>query len=150
MDSKQLSAAQHAYASLTDLGVEIQVVELIHKLLMSRMVTSTLGISTQTRFVNRGTPQGGVLSPLLWKIAVNKLFCYMEGGGCKVVAYADDVAIIFSGKFPQTLCDLMTAKLKILSDWTTERGLGEKPLENGTGAVYKQIQDSSTKPSNIK
>jgi len=63
---------------------------------MSRMVTSTLGISTQTRFVNRGTPQGGVLSPLLWNIAVNKLLCYMEVGGCKVVAYADDVAIIFS------------------------------------------------------
>jgi len=27
------------------------------------------------------------------------------------VAYADDVAIIFNGKYPQTLCDLMTAKL---------------------------------------
>ncbi|XP_070854154.1 uncharacterized protein [Drosophila suzukii] len=96
MDSKQLSAAQHAYSkgkstesalhavvsqiekslnhkeyalaafldiegafnnvlptaiteSLTDLGVEIQIVELIHKLLMSKMVTSILGISTQTR-----------------------------------------------------------------------------------------------------
>jgi len=67
------------------------------------MVTSTLGISTQTRFVNRGTPQGGVLSPLLWNIAVNKLLCYMEGGGCKVLAYADDVAIIFSGKFPHAI-----------------------------------------------
>jgi len=30
------------------------------------------------------------------------------GGGCKVVAYADGVAIIFNGKYPQTLCDLMT------------------------------------------
>ncbi|XP_070854646.1 uncharacterized protein [Drosophila suzukii] len=122
-----LAAAAAITESLTDLGVEIQIVELIHKLLMSRVVTSTLGISTQTRFVNRGTPQGGVLSPLLWNIAVNKLLCYMEGGGCKVVAYADDVAIIFSGKFPQTLCDLMTAKLEILSDWTTARGLGVNP-----------------------
>ncbi|XP_070854745.1 uncharacterized protein [Drosophila suzukii] len=103
MDSKQLSAAQHAYSkgkstesalhavvsqiekslnhkeyalaafldiegafnnvlptaiteSLTDLGVEIKVVELIHKLLMSRMVTSTLGISTQTSGALRTTP----------------------------------------------------------------------------------------------
>jgi len=43
------------------------------------------------------------------------------------VAYADDVAIIFSGKYPQTLFDLMSAKLKILSEWTIENGLGVSP-----------------------
>jgi len=101
--------------SLTELGVEPPMVRLIHKLLISRMVTATLGTSTQTRLVNRGTPQGGVLSPLLWNIAVNKLLRILEGGG-KVVAYADDIAITFNGKYPQTLCDLMTAKLKILSE----------------------------------
>jgi len=97
--------------SLTELGVR-----LLHKLLISRRVTATPGTSTQTRLVNRGTPQGGVLSSLLWNIAVNKLLRILEGGGCK--AYADDVASIFNGKYPQTLCDLMTAKLKILSEWT--------------------------------
>jgi len=103
------------------------LVRLIHKLLISRMVTATVGTSTQTRLVNRGTPQGGVLSPLLWNIAVNKLLRILEGGGGKVVAYADDVAIIFNGKYPQTLCDLMTAKLKILSKWTIANGLGVNP-----------------------
>jgi len=96
-------------------------------LLISRMVTATLGTSTQTRLVNRGTPQGGVLLPVLWNIAVNKLLRILEGGGCKVVAYADDVAIIFNGKYPQTLCDLMTAKFKILSEWTIANGLGVSP-----------------------
>jgi len=48
--------------SLTELGVEPPMVRLIHKLLISRMVTATLWTSTQTRLVNRGTPQGGVLS----------------------------------------------------------------------------------------
>jgi len=51
--------------SLTELGVEPPLVGLIHKLLISRTVTATLGSSTQTRLVNRGTPQGDVLSPLL-------------------------------------------------------------------------------------
>jgi len=41
--------------SLTELGVESPMVRLIHKLLISRMVTATLGTSTQTRLVNRGT-----------------------------------------------------------------------------------------------
>jgi len=51
--------------SLTELGAEPSMVGLIHKLLISRTVTATLGSSTQTSLVNRGTPQGGVLSPLL-------------------------------------------------------------------------------------
>jgi len=67
--------------SLTELGVQSQMIGLIHKLLISRMVTATLGTSTQTRLVNRGAPQGGVLSPLLWNIAVDKLLRILEGGG---------------------------------------------------------------------
>jgi len=43
------------------------------------------------------------------------------------VAYADDVAIIFNGKYPQTICVVMTAKLTILSEWTTENGLRVNP-----------------------
>jgi len=42
--------------SLTELRVEPPMVGLIHKLLISRMVTATLGTSTQTRLVNKGTP----------------------------------------------------------------------------------------------
>jgi len=45
------------------------------------------------------------------------------------VAYADDVAIVFNGKCPQTLCDIMTAKHKILSKWTIANGLGVSPLK---------------------
>jgi len=117
----------HIRESLTELGVEPPMVRLIHKLLISRMVTATLGTSTQTRLVNRGTPQGGVLSPLLlWNIAVNKLLRILEGGG-KVVAYADDITIIFNGKYPQTLCYLITAKLKKQSEWTIANGLGVNP-----------------------
>jgi len=64
--------------SITELGVEPPMVGLIHKLLISRMVTATLGTSTQTRLVNRCTPQEGVLSPLLWNIAVNNLLRILE------------------------------------------------------------------------
>jgi len=45
------------------------------------------------------------------------------------VAYSDDVTIIFNGKYPQTLLDLMTAKLKILWERTIANGLGVNPLK---------------------
>jgi len=80
-----------------------------------------------TRNVSRGTPQGGVLSPLLWVLVVNKLLSLLEEAGTKVVAYADDVDILLQGKFPQTLCNLMETALSILSRWTAVCGLGVNP-----------------------
>ncbi|KAL7724409.1 hypothetical protein ACLKA6_008756 [Drosophila palustris] len=87
--------------ALLDLGIESRLVGLISQLLKCRAVTSSLGSSTLTR-----------------------LLCDIEGGGCQLVAYADDVAMIFTGKYPQTLCDLMTVKLINLAAWADKCGLG--------------------------
>jgi len=89
--------------ALTELGIERPVVGLIHTMLTSRVVYSTMGSAHSTRNVIRGTPQGAVLSPLLWVLVVNKPLSLLEEAGTKVVAYADDVVILLQGKFPQTL-----------------------------------------------
>ncbi|XP_053968462.1 uncharacterized protein LOC128869891 [Anastrepha ludens] len=75
------------------------------------------------RSVCRGTPQGGVLSPLLWNLAMNKLLLDLEERRIKVVAYADDVAILIRGKFPDTLCSLMHRTLKYVDTWAKTCGL---------------------------
>jgi len=59
--------------ALTELSIERPIVGLIHTMLTSRVVHSTKGSAHSTRNVSRGTPQGGVLSPLLWVLVVNKL-----------------------------------------------------------------------------
>jgi len=51
--------------ALTELGIERPIVGLIHTMLASRVVYSTMGSAHSTRNVSRGTPQGGVLPPLL-------------------------------------------------------------------------------------
>jgi len=113
--------------ALTELGIERPIVELIHTMLTSRVVYSTMGSAHSTRNVSRGTPQGGVLSPLLWVIMVNKLLSLQEEAGTKVVAYADEVVILLQGKFPQTLCNLMEGVLSTLSRWTAVCRLGVSP-----------------------
>jgi len=70
---------------------------LILTMLTSRVVYSTMESAHSTRNVNRGTPQGGVLSPILWVIVVNKLLSLLEEAGTKVVAYADVVVILLQG-----------------------------------------------------
>ena len=42
----------------------------------------------------RGTPQGGVISPLLANIVLNHLDWQLESQGYKFVRYADDIAIL--------------------------------------------------------
>jgi len=55
------------------------------------------------------------------------------------VAYADDGAIIFNGKYSLSLCDLMTAKLKILSEWTIANGLGANPSKTELAEISETM-----------
>jgi RNA-directed DNA polymerase len=41
-----------------------------------------------------GTPQGGVISPLLANIALNSLDWQLHGAGCRFVRYADDFVVL--------------------------------------------------------
>ena len=54
-----------------------------------------------------GTPQGGVISPLLANIALNVLDQYLENRGCRFVRYADDFIV---------LCRARTEAEEVLSD----------------------------------
>ena len=115
--------------ALTDLGVIDPIVDLIKNLLTSRVVGSSMGSSSTQRYVSRGTPQGGVLSPLLWVVVVNKLLQIMAENGFQIIAYADDVAVIIQGKYPQTLCNLMENALSLISNWANNSGLGVNPAK---------------------
>ena len=75
---------------LERLGIEEPLRKVIEQLLQKRTIIASMGNSTIELQAIKGTPQGGVLSPLLWNIAVNDLLRKLVFEGCKVVAYADD------------------------------------------------------------
>ena len=92
-----------------------------------RIISSNIGEDHLRSIVTRGTPQEGVLSPLLWLLAVNVVLQQFESRGRKIVAYADDVVILVSGKFPSTITEIMQDALVELSDWAKDKGLGVNP-----------------------
>ena len=51
--------------ALTNLEIDSSLVSFIKTLLERRIIFSELGSHKLTRYVSRGTPQGGVLYPLL-------------------------------------------------------------------------------------
>ncbi|WP_443057066.1 reverse transcriptase domain-containing protein [Streptomyces sp. IBSBF 2390] len=69
----------------------------INKMLVTRIIHSKIGNSDISRSVDRETPQGGVISPLLWLLVVNNILMRLEHLHITAVAYADDVVIMCSG-----------------------------------------------------
>jgi hypothetical protein len=69
------------------------------------LLGETLGVS-----VAGGGPQGGVLSPLLWSLVVDDLW-ELNDSGYYTVGYADDIAILINGKFPQTVSEVLQTAL---------------------------------------
>lgn len=55
----------------------------------TRIVTADLGKSSLQKSVDRGIPQGGVISPLLWLAIVNSILIYLDNKGFTVIAYVD-------------------------------------------------------------
>ncbi|XP_036341061.1 uncharacterized protein LOC118750446 [Rhagoletis pomonella] len=99
-----------------------------------------MGEVSATRYANRGTPQGGVLSPLLWNLTVNTLLSQLQSTGCQVVAYADDLALTAVGKHPQILCDLVQGALGVVETWSKKSGLSVNPGKTVMVLFTKKIK----------
>ncbi|GBP08776.1 Retrovirus-related Pol polyprotein from type-1 retrotransposable element R1 [Eumeta japonica] len=115
--------------ALEQLGVDQSTVQLISRMLMRRTITSRIGATSVTREVCRGTPQRGVLSPLLWNVVVNRLLMNLDFLLIKTVAYADDVAIAVSGGHPESMARQLEYALRIVSDWGQHCGLRVNPAK---------------------
>ena len=112
---------------LDNLGVHPLLKSVIDQLFRCSIIKTKLGSQTILRSVARGTPQGGVLSPLLWNIAINLLLLKLTNVGCHVSAYSDDVAITICGRYICTIRDLMQNTLHTTVKWATDVGLSVNP-----------------------
>jgi hypothetical protein len=92
----------------------------VGSMLESRLVHTSLNLAAQ---VVGGCPQGGVLSPLLWNLVVDKLLVEASGLGFNILGYADDTAITVKGKFAHTVGALMQSALKVIVKWPVKESL---------------------------
>lgn len=115
--------------SLEKLNIEVQLIDWIVNMLISREIHSKIGENSEIRYVSRGTPQGGVLSPLLWLLVVNQILLEMEPTGAKITAYADDLAITILGHDKNTIRSKMETTLEKISEWAQNSGLNINPTK---------------------
>lgn len=85
---------------------------------------------------DRGCPQGGCLSPLMWTLVIDFLLMELRKQG-KVYGYADDLAIVVSGraKFASSLADKLNQQLRVVENWCRHTGLSVNPAKSNFMAI---------------
>ena len=93
-------------------------------MLSSQRVTATTANVSKTVQVCRGTPQGGVLSPLLFTLVMNKLLTGLtQVPGVYAQAYADDVVILAAGADSRNLSERIQEGMDVMNNWCHTTGL---------------------------
>ncbi|CAH2226320.1 jg5211 [Pararge aegeria aegeria] len=87
-------------------------------------------VQSNVRNINRGTPQGSILSPILFILFTADLVNSIKH--CKVHLYADDTQIYYSfdPQHTRTAINLINEDLKAVGDWAKNHGLILNPLKS--------------------
>ncbi|RZK37795.1 MAG: hypothetical protein EOO61_08560, partial [Hymenobacter sp.] len=119
-------------SNIAECGANPRICSWIKSMLEHRDISySHNGILVTIR-ATRGTPQGGVLSPLLWLAVMNSLLKKLNSHGFKTIGYADDLCICCRGKHLSTLSDRTQFALKLVEEWCREVGLRVNPGKSET------------------
>ena len=79
------------------------------------------------RYLVRGTPQGGVLSPVMWNLAFDLLLEKFRTGRVKIHGFADDAALIRTGNNPGEMMASIQNAVNMALDWGTRCDLKFSP-----------------------
>ena len=101
---------------------------------------SVSGVSSQTRYITCGVPQGSVLGPLLFLVYVNDIGNSIPGIPIKL--FADDTNLFIFSESINFLKSDAEDKLKLLNSWFVANKLSlslDKTCYSIYGATLQQI-----------
>lgn len=110
-------------------GIDPGIAEWIYFMLRSRIVYIQYGTSTIVFTVTKGSPQGGVLPPLLWCLVIDEIITLLNDLGHQTEGFSDDLATVVRGKFIPTLCDILQSTLNKISNWCIKNELSINPVK---------------------
>ena len=113
------------YAAMKDSKIIKPVTNWYFHLLAHRWITSTLKGESASCRPNKGTPQGGILSPFIWNLVLDSLLSEFnkEKGPCKAIGFADDICLLVKGPVAETLPAVMQPYLNRTNAWCESKGL---------------------------
>ena len=109
-------------------------------MIYNRQVEASCKGCTRVKEVGKGTPQGGVLSPLLWNMIVNGLLEELnrKHPGVHAQAYADDVTLWVAGADAKAIRDHIQRSLRTVEEWVKQQGLSVNPSKTELMVVTRR------------
>lgn len=109
---------------LKETGVEEYIVSLVQDYLSNRSIELGEG---EHFSMTCGVPQGSVLGPTLWNLFYDPVLRLETELGVRLVAYADDLAVVATAKAEADLERIVNNTLGKVDSWLTENGLALAP-----------------------
>jgi len=97
---------------LGNIGASINTIRMTESYLDSRWAQLTMEGSKYEKKVERGCPQGSQLGPTLWKVAMSELLALPDEDNVKVIAYADDIALLVGAARHETVSERKDTLIK--------------------------------------
>ena len=135
-----MATPQSMVRGLTDTGCENLICDWVWNLLTNRTITSTWGGITISKKVNRGAPQGGILSPVLFNLIMNTVFkLNINKNHINYYVYADDLAMVVKGEDYRSAVRIANFELRKLTTWASEHSLMFSPHKTNALLFYRKI-----------
>ena len=125
--------------AMQDIGIPEHIRGWYKNLLRQRTVTGEVNGQQLSVHPTKGSPQGGVLSPVVWNIIMNTLLNKFNGA-VKAVGYADDILLLVSGLHPHSMTKIMQEAIKTVLEWDYENGLSFNPAKSSAMVFSKDYK----------
>ncbi len=116
-----------AVKSMRSHGLDKNIIQWYEHYLKNRMSSVEYGEKTSHRALTKGTPQGGVLSPILWNLAFDSLLQKFDKGTVEIFGYADDACLITTAHDPKIARKRMQDAVNKCTAWGDKQGLRFSP-----------------------
>ena len=126
-----------AKEALDAAGAPAMIAGWYNKVLTDRLVSADLQGAHNTIIPTMGSPQGRILSPLVWNLGMNSLLSTFPREGVKAIGYADDMILIVNGDDPITMASLMERALRRVCELGDYHGLTFNPDKTTTVMFHR-------------
>jgi hypothetical protein len=107
--------------------METTIIRWINSMLKSRSIVATLSGETLQVSVTRGCPQGVCCHPCCGAWSLMSFWGELNEEDYYAVRYADNIAILINGKFPQRVSQVLQTALGLIQRWCDRTNLCISP-----------------------